>query len=413
MRKKNVPAVILGLGVNGLGIVRSLALMDIPIYGFYNNKKEIGRFSKYVSAIKAYDVKTAPKQLLKQLTDFGEKINKKSFLIPESDVYLSFISENREVLSKYFLFNIADKDLITMIIDKSGNMELALRHNVLIPRTMYLDGSDDIDVILAEFKFPVIIKPLNTFSTTFPGNKKNIIIEDRDSLVRLFKNNNSLFGNCIIQEIIIGHDGNIVICSVYFSRDSEPLGVYTGRKIRQYLPDYGVTSYGVSEYIPEVEQISIRFLKSIGYKGLATLEFARDIKSGEYYFLELNGRSYYHNMLFTDCNMNLSYIAYCDTVGIDLHEKFKRQREGLIWIDFSRDIASFWRKRKEHKIKFMEWLYSVTRARSFAVFNKSDILPFLYSTWLLLTPVFGTVGRKFMKILRLRRCHKMTGNGRL
>jgi predicted ATP-grasp superfamily ATP-dependent carboligase len=135
----------------------------------------------------------------------------------------------------------------------------------------------------------------------------------------------------------------------------------------------------------------------MGFIGLGTLEFAKDINSGKYYFLEINGRSYYHNKLFTDCNKNLSYIAYCDAVGLKIEDLTDIQKEGLIWIDFSRDLASFTRKHKKNEIKAIEWLRSIIRARSFAVFDKYDLLPFIYSTFLFLRHICEKAYMKFNK----------------
>jgi predicted ATP-grasp superfamily ATP-dependent carboligase len=118
--------------------------------------------------------------------------------------------------------------------------------------------------------------------------------------------------NTILQEVIKSGDGHIYICSVYFDGESQPLGIYTGRKIRQYLPDFGVTCFGESVIEPKVLELTIEFLQKIKFKGLGTAEFAKDRIGGEYLFLELNGRSYYHNILFTDCGINLPYINYCD-----------------------------------------------------------------------------------------------------
>ena len=385
------PAVILGAGVNGLGIIRSLAMNNVPLYGLYTKKEEVGRYSRYVNSIKMPDLKKEPDKFLEKLLSFGSKLNYRSFLIPERDSYASFVSENRKILEKFFIFNILHKDILDRVLDKKGNMELAIKHNVLSPRTIYLNNESDVDEIVNEFKFPIIIKPLDTFSTRFPGNKKNIVIDNSKLLVSLINDHEYLFGNSIIQELIIGLDGNIVICSVYFSKNSEPLAVYTGRKIRQYKPDYGVTCFGISEYIPEIEQISINFLKKMQYIGLGTLEFVRDKSSGLYYFIEINGRSYYHNSLFTDCGVNLSYIAYCDALGLEIKSNYYKQKENIIWLDFSRDLASFFLKHREHKITISEWLLSIIKARSFAVFNKSDIKPFLFSTLLLIKNLYRKI----------------------
>jgi hypothetical protein len=59
-------AVILGLGVgvNGIEIARCLALHNAPLYGLYEKSIDIGRFSKYLKAIKAADLTVQSERFL-------------------------------------------------------------------------------------------------------------------------------------------------------------------------------------------------------------------------------------------------------------------------------------------------------------------------------------------------------------
>jgi hypothetical protein len=85
-------------------------------------------------------------------------------------------------------------------------------------------------------------------------------------------------------------------------------------------------------------------------------------------------------------------------VGLNLEDLSNRQKEGLIWIDFRRDLASFTRKRKKNKLKLTEWIRSVIKARSFAVYDKYDLLPFIYSTFLFLKHICGQTYMMFHKL---------------
>ena len=60
-----VPAVVLGLDVNGLGHVRSLALTGIKVIGIYTDYKEVGRFSKLCISIKFPNIKEDRENLRK------------------------------------------------------------------------------------------------------------------------------------------------------------------------------------------------------------------------------------------------------------------------------------------------------------------------------------------------------------
>lgn len=80
---KSPIAVILGLGINGLGIIRSLSEESIKTIGFYHDHKEIGRYSKYCIPIKCPHINEGEK-LLYFLIDFGSKLKRKAVLFTYS-----------------------------------------------------------------------------------------------------------------------------------------------------------------------------------------------------------------------------------------------------------------------------------------------------------------------------------------
>lgn len=376
-----VPAVVLGLGVNGLGVVRSLGRNGVPVIGIYSQFHDAGRFSKYCKIVKRLVLGYNQEAFLDELIRLGQGLNRPP-LLPTSDESLYFISDHRKSLERYYRFNIPDLQTLEMVIKKNGTQELAERCGVPIPRTHYPQTSEELKYICSEIRFPCIIKPLDTFSVKFFESAKNIIVADPGQLRAFYQIHPHFLGQTIVQEIIRGGDGHIFVCAAYFSANSEPLAIYTGRKLRQYPPDYGITCLGESIYLPELEAMTVRFLKQIGFRGLVAAEFVRDRKSGSFYFIELNARSYYHNQLFTDCGVNLAYIAYQDLLGEKIEPLCLRQKEGIWWLDFQRDLSSCWRKRKQGEITWGEWLRTILRARSFAYYDRKDLKPYLFAVYL-------------------------------
>jgi predicted ATP-grasp superfamily ATP-dependent carboligase len=155
--------------------------------------------------------------------------------------------------------------------------------------------------------------------------------------------------------------------------------VYTGRKIRQLQPDFGVTCFGVSEKLPAISEMTITLLRKIRFRGLVAVEYVEDQATGEIYFVEINARSYYHNALFRDCGVDLSWIAYLDAVRHPLlaREVEPRQTYGRKWLDLTRDARSFSQKRRAGELGWGAWLRSLAQARSFAVFARDDPWPFV------------------------------------
>src|SRR5207244_1946668 len=163
---------------------------------------------------------------------------------------------------------------------------------------------------------------------------------------------------------------------------------YTGRKLRQYKPDYGVTCFGVSEWNAEVADIATRFLQGIGYRGLCTLEFARHRGTGRYLLLEANPRSYYPNALATASGLNFPLAEYRLLMGEALPAP-ARQKDGVHWIDFPRDLGSFYRKMRAGQMTTAAWMRSLSKARSFASFAIDDPAPWLVESIAVLARVDG------------------------
>lgn len=76
--KEKYNAVVLGLDINGLGIVRALGKMELKVHGIYKKNNEVGRFSKYCTAIKINDGNKD--QLINYLKKIGDNIEKTSFI---------------------------------------------------------------------------------------------------------------------------------------------------------------------------------------------------------------------------------------------------------------------------------------------------------------------------------------------
>lgn len=384
------PAIVMELGVNGLGAVWSLGRQGIEVVGVYTAEGP-GCHSRFCRAIPFPMISADEAAFTAKFIDLCRSLPAPPVLFPTSDETVSFISRHRHELRDCALFPDPDAQLLEDILNKDGTFALASRCGVAIPGTFIPQTLAEVEAVAATMRFPVIFKPNDTFSVHLPNREKNLIFKRREELLDFFRSHPVFAeGKGVLQEIIWGGDGYIYICAGYFNKSGDPLALYTGRKIRQHLPDYGVTCFGESIVTPEVERVTVDFMKKLGYHGLAAVEYTKDRETGKFYFLEINARSYYHNSLFLSCGVNLPHVAYLDLVsGGTARIPRSFQKEGILWLDFTRDIGSFWRKFKNRELGFGEWLGSVVRARSFGVFAPDDWGPFFYNTGHLLRIMVG------------------------
>jgi len=116
-------------------------------------------------------------------------------------------------------------------------------------------------------------------------------------------------------------------------------------------------------------------------RGLASLEFKYRAADGRYYFIEMNPRLPWYNALCADAGVNLPYLAYLDLAGSQRTQPVcARQRDGVHWLSFKLDLGWFLQSRAAGGARFLSWLRSMSRARSYAWFNWRDPRPFLRAT---------------------------------
>jgi predicted ATP-grasp superfamily ATP-dependent carboligase len=383
-------AVVLGLGVNGLGMVRSLSRENITVFGVYTDKSELGRFSNQCTAISFSKQKGNKYSFKNRLINIAENTSVKPVLFPTSDSYVNLISEFRDELQKYYYFNVVSKEKLNTILNKHLMKELAEKNGLLVPETHHLTSDMIVKKVSKIIAFPCLIKPINSYSTNF--SQKNVLIETKDEFRKLYNLNAQYLKMTIAQELIIGDDDNIYQCTAYCDRDSSLLAVFTIRKIRQYPPFFGVTSCGLSTNNEELVEKTKAFLKNIEYRGFCSLEFKLDKKSNKFFFIEMNPRLPYYNALFYDSGVNLSHIAYLDQKYPGNRKIFANtQKLFNYWVHFGFDLSSILeRRQKMQKLSLLLWLKSIFASRSFAYWDKKDPLPFIRS----ILDLAKSVGRK-------------------
>lgn len=378
MRSFKNSAIVLGTDVNGIAVIRSLGRLGVRCGALSTaSRGDHARSSRYLSfagVIPEDASDTALASIIRGAKKgFGDS---PAVLIPTTDRYSEFLSRNRDALASEFILCSPAIDLCDAFLDKWKTAEICNDNGILIPQTACPRTADELAKVAREMPFPVVVKPRYTFGTKFPG--KNAVFADAKGMLTFFEASN-LLGQCVVQQIIPSGDGDILVTASFSSGNGTVEAIYSGRKIRQFLPDYGATCFGISERHPVLETESRKFLDKIRYTGFAALEFARSRVDGRAYFLELNTRTYYHNQLFADAGIDLTQIGYLSATGYDIAPELRtlRQREGLIWIDFRRDFQSMRIKRRQGRITIAQWLRSIVAARSFAYWDWRDPAPFL------------------------------------
>jgi predicted ATP-grasp superfamily ATP-dependent carboligase len=154
------------------------------------------------------------------------------------------------------------------------------------------------------------------------------------------------------------------------------------RRRRQHPPEFGRASTFVETVEePLLEQLSERFLRSIGYYGLVELEYKRDERDGTLKLLDVNARTWGYHTLGARAGVDFPALLFADQVGEPVTPC--RARAGVRWVRLATDLPTAAVEAAAGRLEWRAYLRSLGRADTEAVFSRKDPLPGLVELALL------------------------------
>src|SRR3989338_1920885 len=379
---KTHKAVIVGLYQTGLGIARSLAIAGIEVIGIESNLKMPTVNTGYCRLEPCLDIDNSD-ILLDKLIEIAQDECEKPVLFMTGDKNVKIVSENREILSRYYHFTLPDKSAVVCLMDKIRFANFAEQKQLDVPRTIVVSHPDRIMQHIDNIIFPCIVKP--TYKDSLWGkklsDKKAFLVNNKEEIAALINNIGHWYrSGLVIQEWIPGDDSNVYFCLMYYGRNSNLRVSFTGRKLLQWLPQAGNTCIAESYYSETIEEKSKNLFDSVKYKGIGSVEFKLNPRDGKFKITEPTvGRSNLQSSIALQAGINIPLAYYCDLVG-QLYEN-KANNKKIIWLEESHlfryiyhfGIKDILRNKILFKIVFFK--------KGFAYFCLKDIKPFLYLIW--------------------------------
>ncbi len=326
-------AVVLGLGVNGLAVVRALARKNVPVVGAYEEADEIGRYSRHCEVVPFPIVERDPEGFLRELLALGRRLGDQPVLFATSDAQLELVSREREALGKLYRFHLPEHEVLDLLMDKELVLEAASRYGIAIPRSFTFRGPEDLLASLDSLPVPCIAKPRVPWRPALGGIPKVTVLNSHEEIERFLQQHPESASDMVIQEVIEGEDDDHVFCVMYLTANHRVAGVSTGQTIHRYPPNFGRTASCVTRDIPLLAELGERFMTGERYVGLVELEFKRDRRDGKYKLFEVNTRTWAYNGLAPACGVDLVHLAYLEATGEPLLEELVRGRPGYTWLN--------------------------------------------------------------------------------
>jgi predicted ATP-grasp superfamily ATP-dependent carboligase len=378
IKKNNPVAVVIGLSINALSIIRSLGRRSIDVLAINSNKSGYAAKSKYCKIICCENL--FGELMIEKLREIGWSLTQKGVLFCTSDSSVLTVSKHERELQEFYHFVLPAKETIDMLISKIHFHNFAIENGFDVPQTKFIIKKEDITKIGETITYPCIIKPeyRDIYWDTYVSKVNKIFFaQSKDAYYKLFRSFNLSNKPLIVQEWIDGSDEDVFYCLTYINRNNEPLAVFTGKKIRQFPVLTGSTAFAESKWEPHVAHESLRLLKAAGCIGICSVEFKRSQRDNCLKITEPTvGRTDTQEGSSISSGMDIPYLAYMDALGKD-PEPIKHFNEGIKWINEPEDYNSIRSYMKNQSISWKELISSYKGKRTYALRAWDDPLPFL------------------------------------
>jgi len=300
---------------------------------------------------------------------------KKPILYSTNDTSCFYIDNNRDWFETNFDLCLPSSNIVQRFTQKGQAESEASKAGLTIPKTIVLEKKYDIDVVISEFSFPVILKPRATYLKQ-GVNFKIKVFKDKKKFIdfcsKYIENDISL----LCQEFIPG--GNDSSFYYIFYRNQEGnIFDNMGRKTLQSTPDGGIMLKGLTEYNEQLSELSKNFLNTIDYQGIGGIEFKK--YNEKFYFIEMSVRLEGFYKICEASNSYLSLISYYDITGLEIPSTLKsaKQIDGVVYTDLISTLK-YYLKNKNILTALQDLTRAVTDPKSkINNFSAKDAKPFM------------------------------------
>lgn len=396
----STPAVVLKFDPNvmhhgGLGVIRSLGRVGVPVYGVHEGPWAPAASSRYLAGRFFWQPSPADTdRVLTGLLHLAERIGQPSVLFTTDDVGAIFLAEHGHDLRHWFLFPDPPRNLPRRLAGKYSLYEACLELGVSSPRTVTPSSLEAARNFASAAGYPLIAK-LTTPWTNGSRLRSTSVVASQEELDRGYEACARSGAGLMLQEYIPGGPGHDWFFHGYCDANSICRPAFTGVKERSYPADAGLTSLGRSAANEELREKVTSLLARLGYRGLLDLDIRFDERSGEYNLLDFNPRLGAQFRVFRDTEgTDVALAAYLDLTSQPIPPG--EQVNGRRFLVENYDPISALSHFRSGELKPWAWLISLRTVDETAWFARDDLRPFglmcLRMSWRLASRPFAASG---------------------
>ncbi len=336
MNKRRCVLVLDGDQASAYAIVRSLKRHDLDVVTADSRDCCLTSYSKYTQETLRYP---SPKEdpsgfiaWLKGLLSCGHY----AYVIPVTDDTLQPIANAREELLAFCPIALAPAEAHEICSNKVATFACAETLGIDVPKSWVVESLAD--VFHLQLSFPVVVKPSRSVVSNGGQGRCSLNVRyahDSQELETLVSETVK-FGPVILQE----YAGGIGVGVEVLVDQGEVVAAFQHQRLHEWPLTGGGSSYRQSVSLDAVMLDGAKkLMKSIGYHGVAMVEFKFDAEAGKRWLMEINGRFWGSLPLCVHAGANFPrWLFDLDVDG--LRPERTEYKIGIRSRKFSRDL--FW-----------------------------------------------------------------------
>lgn len=315
-KEHSLPAVVVGGGLNALGVLRSLGSAGIPVLVVDTDPKSPAMRSRYGRKLVCGALEG--ETFVDFMVDLARRFPAPLVLFATEEKTVETVSVFRQRLAPHFRLRQPDHERLMALMHKQGFQDLAESVDAPVPRTVRLQGKADLAHI-GGLKYPCVFKPSKKDYGYGARFKKGYKVASPDEVAALYEEIHPVLADMVVQEWIEGSDADVYFCLQYIGQDGEVVSSFSGRKIRAWPLRVGGTASCTAAWdvADELSQATAAFFRQVGFVGMGSMEYKRDARDGRFYMVEPTvGRTDFQEEVASLNGVNIPAAAYRHEMGL-------------------------------------------------------------------------------------------------
>lgn len=317
------PGISIVLGVEsqiGLAIVRELGRAGVKVIALSHDRRAMGLRSRYVAQSEL--IVPRSDNLLRTLRRLGEQHGHCSLLMV-SEANLQWMTRHLDKLGPFIHPAVPPASALAKVLDKQLTLAIAVQLGIAIPKTEEPLSLRDIERLASDFPFPAVLKWKDAEAVSaalshhgLPFIKAEYIYSGPE-LLAIGRRYAVLKQWPLVQQYCRGQG----LGQFFFIRGGQVLQRFQHLRVAEWPPEGGFSS--VCDGLPtstheDLQTRSVELLRTIGWEGVAMVEYRLDPATGTALLMEINGRFWGSFPLAMHSQAKFSLLAHRVALGLEV-----------------------------------------------------------------------------------------------